>query len=120
MIQRCLPAVLAAAATCGLWSATAGNAAAQCCAPGGPGGPGFPGVAPVCNDCPRFYHYPFYYFPHSYWPSQGPKWPEPPGACYRPPPAYQAFPAFKEPNWRYEYWQPQRYHRGYHFMLDIF
>jgi hypothetical protein len=31
-----------------------------------------------------------------------------------------AFPPFKEPNWRYEYWQPQRYYRGSHFWLDVF
>lgn len=68
----------------------------------------------------RFYHYPYYYFPHNYWPSMGPKWPEPPGAPYQRPPAYMAYPAFKEPMWRYENWQPQNYHRGFHFWLDQF
>jgi hypothetical protein len=50
----------------------------------------------------------------------GPRWPEGPGMPYMPPPAYQAFPAFREPGWRYEYWQPQRYYRGSHFWLDVF
>ena len=25
----------------------------------------------------RHFYYPYYYFPHSYWPTQGPRWPEP-------------------------------------------
>ena len=50
----------------------------------------------------RFAYYPYYYFPHNYWPTQGPKWPEPAGQPYMPPPAYMAYPAFQEPNWRYE------------------
>ena len=68
----------------------------------------------------RYSYYPYYYFPHSYWPTQGPKWPEPTGAPYMRPPAYQAYPAFLEPNWRYEWQQPQRYYRGFHFWLDQF
>jgi hypothetical protein len=68
----------------------------------------------------RFYYYPYHYFPHSYWPAQGPKWPEPVGAAYRPAPAYMAYPPFKEPNWRYEYFEPQHYYRGFHFWLDQF
>ena len=68
----------------------------------------------------RLYHYPYHYFPHNYWPAMGPRWPEGPGMPYQRPPAYQAFPAFREPGWRYEYWQPQRYYRGSHFWLDVF
>jgi hypothetical protein len=49
-----------------------------------------------------------------------PKWPEPPGAPYQPPPAYMAYPPFKEPYWRYEYMEPQRFYRGFHFWLDQF
>ena len=69
---------------------------------------------------PRFYYYPYYYFPHSYWPQMSPQWPEPPGAPYVRPPAYMAYPPFKEPNWRYELWMPQKYYRGHHFWLDQF
>jgi hypothetical protein len=68
----------------------------------------------------RLYYYPYYYFPHNYWPSQGPQWPEPVGAPYQRPPAYMAYPPFREPGWRYEYFQPQRYYRGFHFWLDQF
>ena len=69
---------------------------------------------------PRFYYYPYYYFPHSYWPQMSPQWPEPKGAPYVRPPAYMAYPPFKEPNWRYELWMPQKYYRGHHFWLDQF
>ena len=68
----------------------------------------------------RFYYYPYYYFPHNYWPSQGPQWPEKAGDPYMRPPAYMAYPPFKEKNWRYELWQPMLYYRGSHFWLDQF
>ena len=68
----------------------------------------------------RFYYYPYYYFPHSYWPSQGPPWPEKPGDPYRPPPAYMAYPPFKEPGWRYDLFEPHLYYRGFHYWLDQF
>jgi hypothetical protein len=68
----------------------------------------------------RFYYYPYYYFPHNYWPVMGPRYPEPPNAPYQRPPAYMAYPAFREPNWRYELFQSQRYYRGFHFWLDQF
>jgi hypothetical protein len=68
----------------------------------------------------RFYHYPYYYFPHNYWPSTSLKWPEPAGAPYMPAPAYMAYPPFREPHWRYEWWMPQNYYRGSHFWLDVF
>lgn len=68
----------------------------------------------------QFYYYPYQYFPHNYWPATSPRWPEAPGMPYMRPPAYQAYPAFKEPNWRYELWQPQKYYRGSHFWLDQF
>jgi hypothetical protein len=68
----------------------------------------------------RFIHYPYYYFPHNYWPSMSPQWPEPVGARYMPPPGYMAYPPFREPGWRYEWWEPQHYYRGFHFWLDQF
>jgi hypothetical protein len=68
----------------------------------------------------NFYYYPYHYFPHNYYPATSPKWPEAPGMPYMKPPAYQAYPPFKEPNWRYEFWQPQKYYRGFHFWLDQF
>jgi hypothetical protein len=68
----------------------------------------------------RLYHYPYYYFPHNYWPAMSPRWPESPGMPYMKPPAYQAYPPFREPGWRYEMWEPQRFYRGSHFWLDVF
>lgn len=72
------------------------------------------------TDLNRFYYYPYYYFPHNYWPSQGPKWPEAPGQCYQRPPAYMAYPPFREPAWHYDLWEPRLYYRGFHFWLDQF
>ena len=68
----------------------------------------------------RFMYYPYYYFPHNYWPMTGPRWPERPGDPYVRPPAYQAYPAFFEQNWRYEAFMPAKYYRGHHFFLDQF
>src|SRR5262245_5151816 len=104
MLRRCLPALLAGVLGLGVWLADATPARAQ-------------NPAYTLN---RFYYYPYYYFPHNYWPAQSPKWPEPIGAHPLPPPAYMAYPPFLEPNWRYEYWQPQKYYRGFHFWLDQF
>jgi len=75
---------------------------------------------PSLPNLPRFSYYPYYYFPASYWPQMSPQWPEPPGAPYQRPPAYMAYPPFKEPNWRYELWAPKKYYRGNHFWLDSF
>ncbi len=68
----------------------------------------------------RLFYYPYYYFPHNYWPVTSPQWPEAPGMPYQRPPAYMAYPACREQGWRYEMWQNQRYYRGNHFWLDQF
>lgn len=68
----------------------------------------------------RWWYYPYYYFPHNYWPTMGPRYPEKQDEPYRPPPAYMAYPAFQEPNWRYNLWEPMPYYRGFHFWLDQF
>jgi hypothetical protein len=68
----------------------------------------------------RFYYYPYYYFAHNYWPELSPKWPEAPGQHYQRPPAYMAYPPFREPHWRYDWWEPHYYYRGFHFWLDQF
>ena len=70
--------------------------------------------------CRATSYYPYYYFPHSYWPALSPQWPEKPGSPYQKPPAYMAYPPFLEPGWRYELWTPMKYHRGNHFFLDQF
>ena len=84
----------------------------------GPGRAARPGR--TTRPCRAFYYYPYYYFPASYWPQNSPQWPEPKGQPYVYPPAYQAYPPFKEPGWHYELWTPMRYYRGNHFFLDQF
>jgi hypothetical protein len=37
-----------------------------------------------------------------------------------PPPAYMAYPPYKEPNWIYMQQRSQRFHSGGHFWLDVF
>jgi hypothetical protein len=68
----------------------------------------------------RFYYYPYYYFPFDYWPTMSCRWPEPVGQPYMRPPAYMAYPPFREPHWRYDLWESMRYYRGSHFWLDQF
>lgn len=68
----------------------------------------------------KFFYYPFYYYPHNYWPTESCPWPERPGEHYVRPPAYMAYPPFLEPHWRYEWYTPQKYYRGFHFWLDQF
>ena len=94
--------VLASVLAVGLWAGTASTARAQ------------------QWNLDRHFYYPYWYFPHNYWPTQGPHWPEPYGAPYMRPPAYMAYPPFREPHWRYEMFEPQRYYRGAHFWLDAF
>ena len=102
MSQRWLSVILGSVVGLGLWM-----------------GGGTPAQA-ADESLDRYFYYPYYYFPHSYWPSQGPQWPEKPGNPYMRPPAYMAYPPFKENNWRYYLWAPQLYHHGYHFWLDQF
>ena len=106
MLRRVIPALLLGLVGAGFLATTPARAQAP---------------APVAyQPLNRFFYYPYYYFPHNYWPAQGPQWPEPVGAPYMAPPAYMAYPPFKEPHWRYEYFAPQSYHRGFHFWLDQF
>jgi hypothetical protein len=102
MLHRGFTALVAGALGLGLWLGTVSPSQAQ------------------NQQLDRFFYYPYYYFPHNYWPTQGPKWPEPTGAPYQRPPAYMAYPPFKEPGWRYEFGEPQHYYRGFHFWLDQF
>jgi hypothetical protein len=53
------------------------------------------------QDPSRFIHYPYFYYPHNYWPATSPQYPEPLGAPYMRPPAYMAYPPFLAPGWRY-------------------
>lgn len=102
MRHRWLPALLFGTLSLICWSGSASSAHAQ----------------NVTLD--RYYYYPYYWFPHNYWPTQSPRWPEATGQPYQRPPAYMAYPPFREMHWRYEWWEPQNYHRGFHFWLDQF
>lgn len=102
MLAKWLPRVAAVAVAVGFWVGT--------------GAPAEAADPPLT----RFHYYPYYYYPHSYWPANSPQWPEPKGAPYVRPPAYQAYPAFLEPGWRYELFNPMKYYRGSHFWLDQF
>ncbi len=113
MFRRWLPAGLIAALGLAVWTGSAAPARAQSFTVSR-----YP--PPQDYTVNRFWYYPYYYFPANYWPGMSCKWPEPPGQPYVRPPAYMAFPPFREPAWRYEYWEPQPYHRGMHFMLDVF
>ena len=103
-MARWMPKFAAVAGAFALWAA-AGTPAAQA------------GNEPPL---PRMSYYPYSYFPHSYWPAQSPQYPEPKGSPYVRPPAYMAYPPFREPGWRYELWEPMRFYRGSHFWLDQF
>jgi hypothetical protein len=105
MTSRWLPAALAGVLALAAWAAQPPEAGAQ---------------PPQAYQLQRWYYHPYYYFPHNYWPMYGPHWPERPNQPYMPPPAYMAYPPFREPNWRYEMWEPQKYYRGQHFWLDQF
>jgi len=98
MLRRGLPLLLAGIMSIGLWLAApnAGQA----------------------HDPMRLYHWPFTYYPQTYWPNQY-KWPDP-RMSFQPPPPYMAYP-LKRDNWyRYEILENRRYHRGFHFFLDQF
>jgi hypothetical protein len=81
---------------------------------------GLASTAQAAEPMPRFFYYPYYYFPHSYWPSNSPQWPEPPGMPYQRPPAYMSYPPFLEPRWHYMLFESHRYYSGHHFWLDQF
>jgi hypothetical protein len=104
-----MPGVVAGVVGFVLWAGSESAAQAQMQPP--------PAPIPNLN---RFYYYPYYYFPHNYWPTQGPKWPEPVGAPYMRPPAYMAYPPYLEPGWRYDLFEAHKYYRGFHFWLDQF
>jgi hypothetical protein len=102
MLRRICPALLAGIVGVALWVGAPGAAQAQ------------------QYNINKFFYYPYYYYPHNYWPVMSAKWPEPVGAPYMRPPAYMTYPPFREPHWRYEYFEPQNYYRGFHFWLDQF
>src|SRR3982751_2155239 len=102
MLRNWLPRAAAVVSAVALWAGDGSTAAAQ--------------EPPLT----RMHYYPYYYYPHSYWPSNSPQWPEPPGTPYQRPPAYMAYPPFKEYRWHYMMFESHRYYNGSHFWLDQF
>jgi len=77
------------------------------------------GATPAkADDINRLYHYPYYYFPHNYWPNYQP-WPVP-GRHFQPAPAWMAYPPYLDVNFTYPLFESKRYYRGHHFFLDQF
>src|SRR5262245_37654343 len=70
------------------------------------------------DDINRLYHYPYYYFPHNYWPNYQ-RWPVP-GRHFQPSPAWMSYPAYLDVNFTYPLFESKRYYRGNHFFLDQF
>jgi hypothetical protein len=103
-MRRLWLALLAAGLGLGLWAGSAAPARAQA----------------ATYNVGRFFYYPYYFWPANYWPVMLPPWPEQPGAPYMRPPPYMAYPPFREPQWRYDWYEPLRWHRGFHFWLDQF
>lgn len=102
MLRRMRRALVLGVLLVGLWLSQGGSALAQ------------------NYNMNNYFYYPYYYFPHSYWPQQQPVWPERPGEMYRKPPAYMAYPPFREPHWHYDVFQRMSHYRGFHFWLDSF
>lgn len=70
------------------------------------------------QDINRYYHYNFQYYPHCYYPNYS-YWPDP-RVPFQRPPAYMAYPPYRDPNWRYDLFENKRYYRGHAFFLDQF
>jgi hypothetical protein len=68
------------------------------------------------NDWNRFYHYPYVYYPHSYWGNEYFRSAE--DLYYRYPPEMRV-PVYNK-QWHNFYPGSHRYHMGHHFNLDVF
>jgi hypothetical protein len=99
MMRRGLPLLAAGLLGLGLWLAQPTKA--------------------VADDQPmRLYHWPFQYYPQTYWPNQV-KWPDP-RQQFQLPPTYMSYPLQRDNWYRYEILENRRYYRGHHFFLDQF
>lgn len=68
------------------------------------------------QDWNRFYHYPYVYYPQNFWSADYYRSSQ--DFYNRYPPEMQ-IPAYN-PNWHNYYPQSRRYHKGHHFILDVF
>jgi hypothetical protein len=68
------------------------------------------------TDWDRFYHYPYVYYPQNFWGSEYYRSAD--SLYYRYPPEMR-IPVYNR-HWFNYYPTPRPYHRGHHFVLDIF
>ena len=68
------------------------------------------------QDWTRFYHYPYVYYPQNFW---GSEYYRSADSLYYRYPAEMRIPVYNR-HWFSDYPTPRPYHRGHHFVLDIF
>ncbi len=68
------------------------------------------------QDWNRFYHYPYVYYPQNFW---GPDYYRSSDDLYYRYPPEMRIPVYNK-RWQNFYPEPQRYHKGHHFILDTF
>lgn len=68
------------------------------------------------QDWNRFYHYPYVYYPQNFW---GPDYYRSEEDLYYRYPQEMRIPVYNR-RWHNEYPQNRKYHRGHHFVTDVF
>jgi hypothetical protein len=68
------------------------------------------------QDWERFYHYPYVYYPHNFW---GNGYYRSSDSLYYRYPSEMRIPVYNK-KWHNYYPSPRPYHRGHHFVLDVF
>jgi hypothetical protein len=68
------------------------------------------------QDWNRFYHYPYVWYPQNFW---GPDYYRSSEDLYYRYPAEMRIPVYNK-KWHSEYPQPQKYHDGAQFIMDVF
>ena len=68
------------------------------------------------RDWERFYHYPYVYYPQNFWGNEYYRSAE---SLYYRYPSEMRIPVYKK-GWQNYYPQGRKYHRGHHFIADVF
>ena len=74
------------------------------------------GGAPTMRDWNRFYHYPYVYYPQNFY---GADYYKSADSLYHRYPPEMRIPVYNK-RWHNYYPSNRRYHKGHHFMLDVF
>lgn len=69
------------------------------------------------KDWERFYHYPYIYYPQNFW---GPEYYRSANNLYFRYPPEMRIPVYNTTGWHNYYPSDREYHRGHHFILDVF